>query len=127
RILELRTGHNRVFVTCGDEPVGFGDSDFSLHLAGATGAFKSELAALAQQHFGAGMNRLNLPGTWSSTSNSLEVITFHVRDALIVIDDFAPQGSATDVSRYHAAADRVFRAAGNHSGRGRLDSTAKLR
>ena len=105
----------------------FGDSDFALHVAGETGAFKSELVALEQQHFGRGMNRLNLPGAWSSTANALEVLAFHAKDAVIVIDDFAPQGSAADVSRYHAAADRVFRAAGNHAGRSRLDSTAKLR
>lgn len=105
----------------------FGDADFSVHLAGETGAFKSELAALHQQHFGAGMNRLHLPGAWSSTGNSLEALAFHAKDALLVIDDFAPQGSGTDVARYHAAADRVFRAAGNRAGRGRLDSTARLR
>jgi hypothetical protein len=96
-------------------------------MVGETGAFKSEVAALHQQHFGAAMSRLNLPGSWSSTGNSLEVLAFHAKDALLVIDDFAPQGSANDVARYHAAADRVFRAAGNHAGRGRLDSTAKLR
>jgi hypothetical protein len=105
----------------------FGDADFALHLAGETGAFKSELAALHQQHFGAAMNRLHLPGAWSSTANSLEALAFHAKDALFVIDDFAPQGSGTDVARHHAAADRVFRAAGNHAGRGRLDSTAKMR
>jgi len=105
----------------------FGDADFSIHLAGETGAFKSELAALHQQHFGADMDRLHLPGAWSSTGNALEVMAFSAKDALFVIDDFAPQGSATDVARLHAAADRVFRAAGNHAGRGRLDSTAKLR
>lgn len=44
-----------------------------------------------------------------------------------MIDDFAPQGSAADVQRYHAAADRVFRAAGNRTGRGRMDSTTRLR
>jgi hypothetical protein len=73
------------------------------------------------------MNRRNLPATWSSTANALEILTFHAKDALIVIDDFAPQGSAVDVSRYHAAADRVFRAAGNHAGRIRCDSTTNLR
>ncbi|MGD1092678.1 MAG: DUF3854 domain-containing protein [Bryobacteraceae bacterium] len=104
-----------------------GDADFSIHLAGQTGAFKSALAALHQQHFGAGMNRLNLPGAWSSTGNALEVLAFHGKDALFVIDDFAPEGSGADIARYHAAADRVFRAAGNHAGRNRLDSTAKLR
>lgn len=105
----------------------FGDADFALHLAGETGAFKSELAALHQQHFGAAMNRLHLPGAWSSTGNALEALAFHAKDALFVIDDFAPQGGSTDVARYHAAADRVFRATGNHAGRSRLDSTAKLR
>jgi hypothetical protein len=105
----------------------FGGADFALHLAGETGAFKSEVAALHQQHFGAAMNRLNLPGAWSSTGNALEVFAFQAKDTLFVIDDFAPQGSGADVARYHAAADRVFRAAGNHAGRGRLDSTAKLR
>ncbi|MCE5306801.1 MAG: DUF3854 domain-containing protein [Acidobacteriales bacterium] len=105
----------------------FGEADFALHLAGETGAFKSEVAALHQQFFGAGMDRLHLPGAWSSTGNALEALAFHAKDALFVIDDFAPQGSGTDVARYHAAADRVFRAAGNHAGRGRLDSTAKLR
>src|ERR1017187_1713997 len=105
----------------------FGEADFALHLAGETGAFKSEVAALHQQFFGAGMGRTHLPGAWSSTGNALEALAFHAKDALFVIDDFAPQGSGTDVARYHAAADRVFRAAGNHAGRGRLDSTAKLR
>jgi hypothetical protein len=105
----------------------FGNADFALHLAGETGAFKSELAALHQQHFGAPMNRQNLPGTWSSTANALEVLAFHAKDALFVIDDFAPQGSHADIARYHAAADRVFRAAGNLAGRSRLDANANLR
>jgi hypothetical protein len=83
--------------------------------------------ALEQQHFGRDMNRLNLPAAWSSTANANEVLAFHAKDTLIVIDDFAPQGSAVDVGRYHAAADRIFRAAGNRAGRGRLDSASKLR
>jgi hypothetical protein len=104
-----------------------GDADFAIHLAGETGAFKSELAALHQQHFGAAMNRLNLPGAWSSTGNALEALAFYAKDALVVIDDFAPQGNGPEIARYHAAADRVFRAAGNQAGRSRLDSNAKLR
>src|SRR5665213_969926 len=104
-----------------------GETDFAIHLAGETGAFKSEVAALHQQHFGVSMDRLHLPGNWSSTGNALEALAFSGKDALVVIDDFSPHGNASDVSRYHAAADRVFRAAGNHAGRGRLDSSAKLR
>jgi hypothetical protein len=105
----------------------FGNTDFAIHLAGETGAFKSELAALHQQHFGPGMNRQNLPGSWTSTGNAVEVLTFYTKDALFVIDDFAPQGSHADVDRYHAAADRLFRSAGNGAGRSRLDANANLR
>ena len=105
----------------------FGDADFSLHLVGETGAFKSELAALHQRFFGPSMDRLHLPGNWSSTANALEMLAFYAKDALLVIDDFAPHGSANDVARIHAAADRVLRAAGNHAGRGRLDARSKLR
>jgi hypothetical protein len=104
-----------------------GEADFAIHLAGETGAFKSELAALHQQHFGAGLDRLHLPGSWSSTGNALEALAFVTKDGLLTIDDFAPQGNANDVARCHAAADRVFRGAGNRAGRGRLDSTVKLR
>lgn len=104
-----------------------GGADFAVHLVGETGTFKSELAALHQQHFGAVMDRLHLPGAWSSTGNALEAMAFQAKDTLFVIDDFAPQGNIGDVARYHMAADRVFRAAGNLAGRGRLDSTARLR
>jgi hypothetical protein len=102
-------------------------ADFAIHVVGETGAFKSELAALHQQHFGPAMNSQQLPGTWSSTANALEVLTFLAKDALIVLDDFAPRGSSAEIARYHATADRVFRAAGNHAGRSRLDSSANLR
>lgn len=105
----------------------FGNADFSLHLAGETGAYKSEIAALLQQHFGAGMDRIHLPGSWSSTGNSLESLAFQAKDAVFVIDDFAPQGGQVDVARYHATAERVFRAVGNRAARGRLDSTTRLR
>jgi hypothetical protein len=103
-----------------------GEGDFAVHLTGATGVFKSERAALEQQHFGAGMDRMHLPASWSSTPNANENLTFHAKDALLTIDDFSPQGTGLDLGRYHAAADRIFRAVGNHAGRSRLDSTAKL-
>src|SRR4030095_7634076 len=41
-----------------------GSADFSIHIAGQTGVFKSELAALVQQHFGAGMDARHLPDSW---------------------------------------------------------------
>jgi len=95
-------------------------ADFSLHLTGRTSTFKTELATLAQQHFGPSFNARNLPGSWSSTANALEILAFTAKDALLVVDDFAPQGTAYDVARLNREADRLLRAQGNRSGRGRL-------
>jgi hypothetical protein len=104
-----------------------GPADFTVHVAGATGFGKTELPALAQQHFGAGMDARNLPGSWSSTANSLEGQAFHLKDALLVVDDFAPHGSISEIARQHKEADRLLRAQGNRSGRGRCRSDGSLR
>jgi hypothetical protein len=104
-----------------------GDTDFALHLAGPTGCFKSEAAALAQQHFGPGLDARHLPASWSSTGNALESLAFTAKDALLVVDDFCPTGSSADVQRYHREADRLFRGQGNGAGRQRLRADASLR
>lgn len=104
-----------------------GPTDFSTHLAGKTGEGKTEVAALQAQHFGPGLDARNLPGSWSSTGNSLEVLAFYARDTLLVVDDFAPGGTSHDVQRLHREAARLLRAKGNQSGRGRLRSDSTLR
>jgi hypothetical protein len=107
------------------EPLG--DIDLSEFLHGRTGVFKSELAALAQQHFGPGLDAQHLPANWSSTANSLEEMAFLAKDTVLVVDDFVPHGSAREVADMHAKAERLFRAVGNHSGRGRMTREATLR
>jgi hypothetical protein len=104
-----------------------GDCDFSVHLAGPTGNFKTELAALAQQHFGHSLDARHLPGNWSSTGNAVEGIAFAAKDALLVVDDFAPTGSTHDVQRYHREADRILRAQGNLAGRLRMRADSSIR
>jgi Domain of unknown function (DUF927) len=104
-----------------------GQADCSVHLVGRTGRGKSEVAALGQQHFGAGLDRLHLPGNWLSTGNSLEALAFLAKDAPLVIDDFKPGGSKADIDHLHQLADRVFRAQGNSSGRGRCRADGSLR
>ena len=94
--------------------------DFSIHLTGPTGVFKSELAAVVQAHFGAGFNSRRLPASWADTANMLEKKAFLTKDAVLVIDDFAPAGTTADVQRLHREADRLFRGAGNRSGRARM-------
>jgi hypothetical protein len=104
-----------------------GDVDFSLHLAGPSGVFKSELTALLQSHYGAEFNARAIPGSWSSTENALEELAHAAKDILLTIDDFKPTGSSYDVQAYHRKADRLLRAVGNHSGRQRMNRDGKLR
>jgi hypothetical protein len=89
-----------------------------VYLAGPSGTFKSELAALFCQHFGEQLDKIHLPANWSSTGNSLELLAFAAKDVMLVIDDFAPCGNQSASS---TAPDGrpVFRAQGNHSGRQR--------
>ncbi len=104
-----------------------GQTDLTLHIAGPTGALKTELASLVQRHFGAGMDARHLPGSWSSTPNSLEATAFTAKDSILVVDDFAPGGNVYDVQRLHRDAERIIRAQGNNSARGRLGRDCALR
>jgi len=127
RLLDLGPDHLTYPLLAAVYRAALGDTDFALHLAGRTGTFKSEAAALAQQHFGAGMDARHLPANWSSTGNALEALAFAAKDGLLVIDDFCPVGSSADVQRYHREADRLFRGQGNHAGRARMRPDATLR
>ena len=73
-----------------------GGVSFSVFLSGPSGVFKSALAALCQQHFGAAMEASRLPANFASTGNALELLAFSAKDALLVVDDFAPQGGTGD-------------------------------
>jgi hypothetical protein len=104
-----------------------GGTDFSLHLTGASGGGKSELAALAQQHFGAEMDAKHLPGSWASSANALEAQAFSAKDALFVVDDFVASGNLSDSARMHRDADRLLRGQGNGAGRARMRADTSLR
>jgi len=104
-----------------------GPADFALSLAGRTGIFKSELAALAMQFFGAGFDARHLPGSWSSTANFLRALAFLAKDALLIVDDFVPTGTRIDVAKQHREASALLRDGGNAAGRGRLSSDASMR
>jgi hypothetical protein len=113
-------------LTCGYRAA-LGSTDFGVHVVGPTGSFKTEVAALIQQHFGPDMDARNLPGSWSSTGNALEHLAFYAKDTVLTVDDFAPCGSTSDVARFHREADRLFRSQGNRSGRQRMRSDGTLR
>jgi hypothetical protein len=93
--------------------------DFSLWIYGSTGSLKSTLAALALSHYG-NFSHKTLPGSWLSTANSLEKLTFTLKDTLCVIDDFIPASTAKESHAMRERAGRLIYQAGNRSGRGRL-------
>jgi hypothetical protein len=99
-----------------------GPTDMSLVLIGESGLGKSELAALAQQHFGPELDRMKLPANFQSTANFNLGIAFAAKDALLVVDEFKPSGNRIDRQRAHAEANRLITAQGNLSGRGRADT-----
>ncbi len=101
--------------------------DLTVHVTGPTGAHKTELTAITQAHYGPAFNGRNLPGNWSSTENTLEKQAFLLKDAVFTVDDFAPTGTTADVARLHRTADRLLRAQGNRSGRGRMRPDGSLR
>lgn len=104
----------------------FGDSDFSLFMAGPSGAFKSQLAYLTQSFFGAGFARGPAPCSWHSTANAISELAFAAKDSVLLVDDFVARGGHERDSLM-AAADRVFRGAGNRTGRQRLTQTGEAR
>ncbi|HVV51130.1 MAG TPA: toprim domain-containing protein [Polyangia bacterium] len=93
--------------------------DFALWLVGPTGSLKSELASLAQRHFGT-FDRKTLPGSWTSTENALEARLFTVKDAIAVIDDYAPNADSRAQQELEKRAQRIIRGIGNRASRGRL-------
>lgn len=99
----------------------------AIWLEGPTGAFKSQLAALAQAHFGTEYTSDTLPANWGSTANAIERLCFVAKDAVLVVDDFAPTGSGADIAKLHAQAERLIRALGNQAGRVRMNADGTLR
>jgi hypothetical protein len=93
--------------------------DFALWMVGPTGSLKSELAALSQRHFGT-FDRKTLPGSWTSTENALEGRLFTVKDAIAVIDDYAPNADSRAQQELEKRAQRIIRGIGNRASRGRL-------
>ena len=99
----------------------------ALFFTGGTGTRKSAMQAVAQGHWYWEHDGKKLPTNWTSTANSLETLAFRAKDTLLVVDDFCPRGTSTDVQRYHHTAERLGRAQGNHAGRGRMNADGSLR
>ncbi|MGI8827864.1 MAG: DUF3854 domain-containing protein [Chloroflexota bacterium] len=104
-----------------------GAVDTSIHLYGETGTFKTELAALCQQHFGAKMDARHLPCHWGSTDNALEAVLHQTKDVLAVVDEYVSAPDPGSRFALQRKGDRIFRAVGNQTGRQRCRSDGSTR
>jgi hypothetical protein len=102
-------------------------ADFSSFLYGPTGAFKTELGALIQAHFGAGFNSRRLPTSFISTANTNEALAFTAKDAVLMVDEMHPPASGGQREVMHRDAARLLRSQGNTTGRGRMRADGTLR
>ena len=102
-------------------------TDFTQHITGPTGTFKSSVAAVHQAFFGTTSEARNLPANWSSTANALEGLAFTAKDTMLVIDEYSPMGLNTDRAALERKAERLIRGQGNRSGRQRLGADLRLR
>ena len=88
----------------------------------------------AKRHMALAVAVADIAGVWplervtgALSDFALESIAFAAKDALLVIDDFVPGGTSSDIARWHRKADRVLRAQGNRSGRQRMRDDTTLR
>ena len=72
--------------------------DFSLFLAGQSGSFKSECAAMAQACYG-DFNARTFPANFSDTESDLEYKLHQAKDAILVIDDLAPAANMAEAHK----------------------------
>ncbi|GIW32869.1 DUF927 domain-containing protein [Meiothermus sp.] len=100
-----------------------GHSPFSLYLAGPTGARKTSLALVVQNLWGF----LDSPPlAWEGTANALEGAAFLAKDALLLVDDYAPQASEGKQKELQSKAGRLLRSQGNGTGRPRMRPDGSL-
>jgi len=100
--------------------------DFVSWFHGPTGAFKSEIAALAESHYGH-FSRQTLPASFTDTANSVERILFAAKDVLTVVDDYHPAHDRREEQAMATNASRLLRGVGNGSGRQRMRADTSLR
>ncbi len=99
---------------------------FTFWLFGTTGTMKSTITALAMSHFGR-FNYNTPPASWNDTEFSLERKAFLLKDCLLWIDDYTTQNTVQGNDDIKKKSDRLLRAWGNRTGRGRGQSNMQLR
>src|SRR6185436_2265794 len=104
-----------------------GKSDFGVFLYGQTGTRKTTLASIVQRFFGADLCLDRPIADFTGTANALEVLQFILKDALLLVDDYAPSKDPATMHRREATADRMYRGNAGGGGRVRLNPDSSLK
>lgn len=94
---------------------------FSVFLIGGTGTRKSTISALMLSYFGH-FTSLNLPASFNDTANYVRKKAFDLKDMVIAVDDYHPEGNLQARKKMEDMAQQLSRAFGDLAQRGRLNS-----
>lgn len=95
--------------------------EFVVWLYGFTGTHKTTIAKLFLSHFG-NFNS-GVPASFNDTYASIERKAYKLKDSLLLLDDFCPQQSYKETQNINTSAEKVVRAYGDRTSRGRLTVT----
>lgn len=95
--------------------------EFVVWLYGFTGSGKTTIAKLFASHFGEFQNRVT--ASFNDTYTSIELKTYKLKDSLMLLDDFCPQQSFKESQNLNTIAEKVIRAYGDRTSRGRATNT----
>lgn len=95
--------------------------EFVVWLYGFTGTRKTTIAKLFASYFGDFDNRVT--ASFNDTYSSIELKAYKLKDSLMLLDDFCPQQSFKETQNINTIAEKVVRAYGDRTSRGRLNVT----
>lgn len=95
--------------------------EFAVWMYGLTGTRKTTLAKLVLSHFGDFKNKV--PASFNDTYTAIELKAYALKDTLMLLDDFCPQQSYKETQAINTTAEKIVRAYGDRTSRGRSTAT----
>lgn len=95
--------------------------EFVVWLYGLTGTRKTTIAKLFAAYYGDFENRVT--ASFNDTYASIELKAYKLKDSLMLLDDFCPQQSYRETQNINSIAEKIVRAYGDRTSRGRSTVT----
>ncbi|CAM3482683.1 hypothetical protein DESA109040_14210 [Deinococcus saxicola] len=94
-------------------------------LVGRTGFLKTAFLSLLMAHYGANFHRDRPPSSWQSSPNALELLAFHAKDVMLLIDDYKP--NAGQARQMEESLTRIIQGVADGAGRSTLTGERQVR